>query len=88
MYHRGEEVNKQFEQSQIEGLFEKIKVCLESISTVPLAAACAADLTQRMATSPEHFYAADLHMRQCEKWKNIDDDPAGTFCSSAHPCQL
>ena len=65
------------QQSQIEGLFEKIKVCLESISTVPLAAACAADLTQRMATSPEHFYAADLHMRQCEKWKNNDDDPAG-----------
>jgi len=54
-------------------------MCLESISTVPLAAACAADLTQRMATSPEHFYAADLHMRQCEKWKNIDSDPAGIF---------
>ena len=40
-----------------------------------MAAACAADITQRLSTSPEHFFAADLHMQLCEKWKN--DDPAG-----------
>lgn len=49
---------------------------MDSISTVSRAAACAADITQRLTTSPEHFYAADLHMQQCEKWKN-ESDPAG-----------
>lgn len=57
-------------------LFQKIKECLDSISTVSLAAVCAGDLTQRLSTSPEHFYAADLHMQQCEKWKN-EGDSAG-----------
>ncbi|KAK4002762.1 hypothetical protein OUZ56_004564 [Daphnia magna] len=64
------------DQAQIESLFSKIKQCLDSISTVSRAAACAADITQRLTTSPENFYASDLHMQQCEKWKN-ESDPAG-----------
>ena len=67
-------------QSQIEVLFQKIKMCLDSISSVSLAAACAADVTQRLSTNPEHFFAADLHMQLCEKWKT-EDPTAGNNTS-------
>lgn len=64
-------------QSQIEALFQKIKDCLNSINSISYAATCAKEITQRLSTSPEHFYAAELHMELCQKWKD-QDDPAGT----------
>ena len=57
----------------MEQLFVKIKQCLNSISSARLAAACAGDITQRLSTSPEHYYAAELHMEQCEKFKDEDE---------------
>jgi hypothetical protein len=55
---------------------------LESIENAPYAATCAGEVMQRLTTSPEQFYAAQLHMYMCEKWKN-EDDSAGksySFC--------
>ncbi|EFX79172.1 hypothetical protein DAPPUDRAFT_304960 [Daphnia pulex] len=68
--------NKDYlDQAQVESVFHKIKQCLDCISTVSRAAACAGDITQRLTTSPENYYAAELHMQQCEKWKNENDPP-------------
>jgi len=64
--------------AQVESVFNKIKQCLDCISTVSRAAACAGDITQRLTTSPENYYAAELHMQQCEKWKN-ESDPSGMY---------
>ena len=66
-------------QSQIEDFFIKIKECLESVSNIYLAAACADQFVQRLVTSPEQYYAAELHMLLCDKWKDEDHTGMGAF---------
>ena len=61
---------------QIEEFFLKLKQCLDSIENVLFAATCAGEVLQRLTSSPEQFYAAQLHMSMCEKWKN-ENDSAG-----------
>ena len=66
-------------QAQTEEFFQKLKLCLESIENAPYAATCAGEVMQRLTTSPEQFYAAQLHMYMCEKWKNEDDSAGKSY---------